>query len=77
MEKKTLKEIRSYIALGIAEDITRKSFEEIEALRTSADLQKIAYSVGVYGISGALLQDRTSGKMYAITSRSTSLFQLI
>lgn len=69
MRKLTLKEIRRFIALGMAEDITTK-FDEI-----NEPVEKVGYSTGVYGLSGGLLQGRKTGKMYAITARSSTLFR--
>lgn len=56
-------------------DITRYSFQEINALRARG-LECIAISTGVYGVNGALFQDQ-SGALYKITARTASLFQLI
>ena len=52
-------------------DITSYSEDEIQAL---LKLEKIAYSVGIYGMNGLLLEDE-NGKRYKITSRSTNLFR--
>lgn len=70
MRKTTLKEIRNAVRLGLAVDIT-------SAAEVPTNYEKIAYSVGVYGLNGCLIQDRTTGEMYAVTARSTNLFILI
>lgn len=71
MRKMTLKEIRNMVALGIAEEITMRSTEEIcEILHHS---ERVAYSTGVYGINGGVLRDRETGDFYALAGRSSSL----
>lgn len=52
-------------------DITSYSEEQIKQL---PKLEKIAYSVGIYGMNGLLLEDE-NGKRYKITCRSTNLFR--
>ena len=52
-------------------DITCYSEEQIKQL---PKLEKIAYSVGIYGMNGLLLEDK-NGKRYKIISRSTNLFR--
>ena len=37
-------------------------------------LDKVGYSVGVYGLNGGLLQGHESGTLYAITARTSALF---
>ena len=67
MVKITQKTIKGVNAI----DISSYSEEEIQAL---PKLEKIAYSGGMYGMNGLLLEDK-SGKRYKITSRSTNLFR--
>ena len=67
MVKITQKTIKRVNAI----DITRCSEEQIKQLPR---LEKIAYSVGMYGMNGLLLEDK-NGKRYKITSRSTNLFR--
>ena len=76
MKKYTQREIKNLAADGIAEDVTRCSFSEIQQLRAAGDLEKVGYSAGTYGINGGVLKSQTSGKMYAITARTSALFQL-
>lgn len=70
--KTTLKAIKAHIGT----DVTRFTFDEINALR-KRPLIEIAYSAGAYGINGALFLDRKTGEYFKITARSTSLFQMI
>ena len=76
MKKYTQREIKNLVADGIAEDITRRSFSEIQELRAAASLEQVGYSFGKYGINGGVLRSRTSGKLYAITARTSALFQI-
>ena len=68
----SLKQIKAHAGT----DITSYSFDAIEDLRRRADLEKIAYSYGVYGLNGYLFIDNKTGDFYKITSRSTALMQL-
>lgn len=75
MVKTTQKALKRHVADGIAQDITRFSFEEADALHQAHRLETVAISSGVYGLNGALLEDE-NGKLYAITARTT-LAQLV
>lgn len=69
-----LKEIKNINAI----DITNKKIEEIKKLREKENgFEKISVSYGMYGMNGALLQGRKTGKLYKITARNTNLFYLV
>lgn len=74
MRKYTLSEIKKSVALGIAQDITNATHAEV--LEIGNRCARVGYSCGIYGINGGLLQDRTSGAMYAVTARNSTLFML-
>ena len=74
MRKYTLSEIKHFIRLGIAQDITNATHTEVLEISNRCD--NVGYSCGKYGINGGLLQDRTSGVMYAVTARTSTLFML-
>ena len=76
MKKTTKKEIREYVRLGLAQDITTYDFDQAERLRKDHALDVTAVSYGVYGMTGAILQDE-NGERYAITARNSTLFQLV
>lgn len=76
MERMTQKEIKRFVALGVAEDITYLSFDNCNALMESHSFTTLNVSDGVYGMNGALFADE-SGKLYAITSRTSTLFQMV
>ena len=75
-ERMTQKEIKRFVSLGVAEDITYLSFDACNALRKAHDFTTLNVSTGVYGVNGALFKDE-NGKLYAITSRTSTLFQMI
>lgn len=75
--KTTLTEIKIFVENGLAEDITHYSFDQINELRKNTWFDTIAYARGVYGLNGIVLRDHNTGKMYAITSRTNALFQMI
>lgn len=74
MKKISKKELKSYIALELAKSIDYLPLEKCRALNAECDFEKVAYCIGVYGISGGLLKDKKTGDMYAITARNTNLF---
>ena len=76
MERMTQKEIKRFISLGVAEDITHLSFDACNALRKAHSFTTLNVSTGVYGMNGALLKDE-NGKLYAITSRTSTHFQMV
>ncbi len=76
MKRMTQKEIKNLVALGVAEDITYLSFEDCNALRKAHNFTTLNVSTGVYGMNGALFCDE-NGKLYTITSRTSTLFQMV
>ena len=75
-KRMTQKEIKRFVTLGVAEDITYLSFDDCNALRKAHNFTTLNVSTGVYGMNGALFKDE-SGKLYAITSRTSTLFQIV
>ena len=69
MSKVTQRFIKELVREGVAIDLTH-SLNRSDAPEL---LYQIAYSSGIYGRTGVLLKDET-GKLYAVTSRSTALF---
>ncbi len=76
MGKMTQKEIKRFVALGVAEDITYLSFNDCNDLMNAHTFTTLNISTGTYGINGALFKDE-NGKLYAITSRTSTLFQMV
>lgn len=75
-ERMTQKEIKRFVTLGVAEDITYLSFDDCNTLRKAHNFTTLNVSTGVYGMNGALFKDE-NGKLYAITSRTSTLFQMV
>ena len=73
MRKYTKKAIKDFVTMGLAIDITNYGFEEMANFLESHDLEKIGYSIGIYGINAGLLKDYNTGELYAITARNTAL----
>ena len=68
-----LKEIKNTNAF----DITHLKIDEIQKLNKKENgFENISTSYGMYGMNGALLQGRKTGKLYKITARNTNLFYL-
>ena len=74
MRKYTQRELKAAVALGYAEDITHYSNIEAYNLSKTADLEKVGYTSGIYGIAGGLLEDKRTGNRYAILARNSALF---
>ena len=71
-KKITQKTIKQLVKEGAATDIS-----PMKTRPSHRDLDVIGISYGVYGMNGALFINRKSGKLYAITSRSTLLFEYV
>lgn len=56
MIRTTLRDIKSQVG-NYCKDVTGWSNEDLYKLQKDHQLRKIAYSAGIYGISGALLID--------------------
>lgn len=69
MRKYTLRELRNLINTGAAVNINGAPLPAI-----MEPFEKIGYSAGLYGINGGLLQGKSSGTLYAITARNSTLF---
>ena len=68
MKKYTTRQLKELVKIGAAIDVT-------DALSTTAIPEwydKIGYSKGINGLNGLLMKGK-SGKLYAITSRSTAI----
>lgn len=68
MMKVTQREIRALVILGHATEITS---EDMFPKRYNV----IAFSRGSYGANGLVIHDLDSGRLFAISSRNSFLFQ--
>ena len=70
MEKYTIKQLKSLVKSGAAIDVTyAKKQSDIPEHYT-----QIGYASGLYGCSGMLLKGCDTGKLYAVTSRTTAIY---
>lgn len=70
--KYTQRQLKEMVANGTAIDITNKSANELYKLQKEEQLEPVGSSFGVYGANGRLYRGK-SGKLYAVTARTTSL----
>lgn len=63
------KEIKNLVKLGAAVDITTAELPAIQE-----PFEKIGVSRGIYGMNGGLIRGQSSGTLYAITARNSTLF---
>lgn len=76
IKRMTQKEIRNLVSMGVAADITYMNFKDCQNFMDSHNLTTLNVSTGAYGMNGALFQDE-GGKLYAITPRTSALFQMV
>ena len=70
MEKYTIKQLKSLVNSGAAIDVTNaKKQSEIPESYT-----QIGYASGMYGCNGMLLKGCDTGKLYAVTGRTTTIY---
>ena len=70
MEKYTKKQLVNLVKTGAAIDVTyAKKRSDIPEHYT-----QIGYVSGIYGCSGMLLKGCDTGKLYAVTSRTTAIY---
>ena len=75
MKKYGQREIKALVKNGTAIDISNHGNNDREALEAREGwLDKVGYSIGLYGLNGGLLKGHNSGTLYAITARTTALF---
>lgn len=77
MRKVTLKYIRECAYTGATVDISDYCFDAVQQLVLDENgLAKIAYSSGVYGINGGIVQGHKTGTQYSILGRCATLFYI-
>ena len=78
MNKYTLKHLKQLAHDEIAFDITNISEFNLDQLQSyEKGFEKIGISSGTYGMNGALLKGYTTGGLYVITARNSTLFRLV
>ena len=74
LSNKQLKEMGNTLK---AEDITYLKDAKIQAIKKEEGwLNEIAYSLGMYGTTGILLQGHNSGRFYIIKSRTSAIYSV-
>lgn len=69
MEKFTQKQLRELVRTGAAINVSNASTKK----EIPECYNQIGYASGLYGCNGMLLQGE-SGKLYAVTSRTTAIY---
>jgi len=70
MEKYTIKQLKSLVNSDAAIDVTyAKKQSDIPESYT-----QVGYVSGIYGCTGMLLQGCDTGKLYAVTGRTTAIY---
>ena len=70
MKKYTIKQLKSLVNSGAAIDVTNaKEKNDIPESYT-----QVGYASGLYGCNGMLLKGCDTGKLYAVTSRTTAIY---
>lgn len=73
MRKYTQKELKEFVRLGMAKDITTENGTKVRELKNKKGIYQVGYSCGIYGCNGMLLKDN-DGETYVITSRTSNLW---
>ena len=69
------REIRDMVLFNHAEDVTHVTYGDYCAIiQKEGWLRHIGYSYGKYGCNGMLLHGHNTGKLYAVTSRTTAIY---
>ena len=75
MERYTQKQLKNLVNTGAAVDITRGDNEtRSQIINEEEYYTQIGYSAGVYGCNGMLLKGHKTGKLYAVTSRTSAIY---
>lgn len=70
MTKYTKKQLKDLVRKGVAIDVTNAH----EQSAIPENYRQIGYASGIYGCSGMLLQGCSSGKLYAVTDRTSAIY---
>ena len=70
MEKYTIKQLKSLVNSGSAIDVTNS----ISRSDIPESYTQVGYASGLYGCNGMLLKGYDTGKLYAVTSRTTAIY---
>ena len=77
MTKFSQRQLKDMVYYGGALDISNATQSDYHALMNEeGNFDKIGYSCGTYGCNGLLLRGWETGKLYAITKRTTAIYLL-
>lgn len=69
------KDLKDMVYYNDAEDITHADKSDYAVIMNREGwLKQIGYSAGTYGCNGMLFQGHNTGKLYAITSRTSAIY---
>ena len=75
MVKFTQRQLKDLVRYGYAWDISDADNSDYWSIvNHEGNIKHIGYSCGTYGCNGLLLQGCKTGKLYAITKRTTAIF---
>ena len=75
MTKFTQRQLKDMVYYGSALDISDAKQSDYWALKNEeGNFERIGYSCGTYGCNGLLLRGCETGKLYAITKRTTAIY---
>ena len=75
MVKYTQRQLKDMVFYGNAWDISDSTQSDYYSImKEEGYLTKIGYSCGTYGCNGLLFQGHNTGRLYAITKRTTAIF---
>lgn len=70
MQRFTQTQLKNLVRTGAAVDVTNAS----DRRAIPEPYAQVGFSCGVYGCNGQLFKGLESGKLYAITARTTAIF---
>lgn len=73
MERYTKRQLKDLVAQGVAKDVTNATDKNRHEMIPEAVTQ-IGYASGIYGCNGMLLKGLETGKLYAVTDRTTAIY---
>lgn len=75
MTRFTQRQLKDMVYYGSALDVTHATQSDYHALKNEeGGFDRIGYSSGTYGCNGLLLRGWETGKLYAITKRTTAIY---
>lgn len=70
MTRYTQKQLKDMVKQGVATDVTNAN----DRGAIPEDYRQIGYATSIYGCGGMLLQGCETGKLYAVTGRTSAIY---